>query len=267
MIGGGQEFAGGRDSIAGLVELLRPARTILAFTGAGISTESGIPDYRGPNGVWASGRVPSLEDFDRNAEAQREYWETRRMRYPEMVAKRPNAGHVALTALERAGRLSGIITQNLDGLHQAAGNDPRRVFELHGSAHVIRCLRCDRRWAASRIHDRLEAGESVPPRCEWCGGPLRAATVLFGEPLPRETLLRASAAAQDCDAMLVVGSTLIVNPAARLPLLAKQHGAVLAIVNHTPTPADARADVIVRGNAGSVLSALADGLLGAPGRD
>lgn len=258
-----QELDGERRTIAELIDLLRPARRIVAFTGAGISTESGIPDYRGPNGVWASGRVPSLDDFDRNAETQREYWETRRTRYPEMVAKRPNAGHIALAALERAGRLSGVITQNIDGLHQAAGNDPHRVFELHGSSHVIRCLRCDRRWAASRIHDRLEAGEPIPPPCEYCGGPLRAATILFGESLPRETLLRASAAAQHCDALLVVGSSLIVNPAAQLPLLAKQHGALLAIVNHTPTPADARADIIVRGNAGSVLSALADGLLGA----
>jgi NAD-dependent deacetylase len=260
-----QELEGGRSTITGLIELLRPARNIVAFTGAGISTESGIPDYRGPNGVWASGRVPSLDDFDRSVETQREYWETRRRRYPEMVAKRPNAGHMALVALERTGRLSGIITQNIDGLHQAAGNDPHRVFELHGSSHVIRCLSCDRRWAASRIHDRLEAGEPLPPRCECCGGPLRAATILFGELLPRETLLRASVAAQDCDAMLVVGSSLIVNPAAQLPLLAKQHGSVLAIVNYTPTPADALADAIVRGNAGSVLSALAHGLLGSPG--
>lgn len=247
-------------TVAGLIELLRSAHEIVAFTGAGISTESGIPDYRGPNGVWASGTLPSLDDFIQNSETRREYWNTRRVRYPEMVAKRPNAGHLALAALERGGRLSGVITQNIDGLHHAAGNDPDRIFELHGSSHVIRCLVCGRRWPAPRIHDRLEAGEPEP-HCDVCGGYLRAATILFGEPLPRDTLLRARAAAQGCDAMLVVGSSLIVNPAARLPVLAKQHGAVLAIVNHTPTPADGWADVIVRANAGSVLPALADGLL------
>ncbi|HEV2108911.1 MAG TPA: Sir2 family NAD-dependent protein deacetylase [Thermomicrobiales bacterium] len=257
----GVDNEGGTGSIAKLIELFLPARRIVAFTGAGISTESGIPDYRGPNGVWATGKVPALNDFEQNAETRREYWEARRVRYPEMVAKRPNPGHLALAALERAGRLASVITQNIDGLHQAAGNDPARIHELHGTSHMVRCLNCHRRWSASRIHDRLEAGGSVPPGCEVCGGPLRAATVLFGESLPRETLLRASMAAQSCDAMLVVGSSLIVNPAARLPLLAKQRGAALAIVNHTPTPADPLADVIVRGDAGFVLTTLTNALL------
>lgn len=248
------------DAADDLIKLLRPARRIVAFTGAGISTESGIPDYRGPNGVWATGKVPTLDDFARNDETRREYWEGRRSRYPEMLAKEPNAGHRAIAALQDAGLLTDVITQNIDGLHQAAGSDPESVHELHGTSHVIRCLDCDSRWPAVEIQDRLTAGEPLPPQCEVCGGSLRAATILFGESLPRDALLRASNAAQACDAMLVVGSSLVVNPAARLPLLAKQHRAALAIVNRTPTPADAFADVVVREDAGAVLAHLAAAL-------
>lgn len=246
---------------ASLVALLRSARRIVAFTGAGISTESGIPDYRGPNGVWATGKVPTLDDFARNEGTRREYWEARRSRYPEMRAKEPNAGHRAIAALQAAGLLTDVITQNIDGLHQAAGSDPEHVHELHGTSHVVRCLECDARWPASQVQDRLRRGEPVPPTCVICGGPLRAATILFGEALPRDALMRASAAAQACDALLVVGSSLVVNPAARLPLVAKQHGATLAIVNRTPTPADGIADVVARGDAGPTLSRLAEALL------
>lgn len=249
------------DAVAGLIALLRPAGRIVAFTGAGISTESGIPDYRGPNGVWATGKVPTLDDFARNEATRREYWEGRRLRYPEMLAKQPNAGHRAIAALQRAGLLTDVITQNIDGLHQAAGSDPDHVHELHGTSHVVRCLDCGTRWPATEVQERLLAGEAVPPPCVVCGGPLRAATILFGEALPRDALLRATDAAQACDAMLVVGSSLVVNPAARLPLLAKQQGAVVAIVNRTPTPADEFADVVVREDAGSVLARLATALI------
>lgn len=249
-------------TVEDLIDLLRPARRIVAFTGAGMSTESGIPDYRGPNGVWATGKVPTLDDFERNEATRREYWEGRRARYPEMVAKEPNAGHRAIAALQRAGRVTGVITQNIDGLHQAAGSDPDRVHELHGTSHVVRCLVCGTRWPASQIQDRLLAGDPLPPPCTVCGGPLRAATILFGESLPRDALLQATAAARECDAMLVIGSSLVVNPAARLPLLARQHGAALAIVNRTPTPADDIAGVVIRGDAGPVLSRLAGALLG-----
>lgn len=240
-----------------LIALLRPAKRIVAFTGAGLSTESGIPDYRGPNGVWATGKVPSLDDFEQNEATRRKYWEGRRARYPEMLIKQPNAGHRAIADLQSAGLVTDVITQNIDGLQQAAGSDPEHVHELHGTSHVVRCLDCGARWPAAAIHERLIAGEAVPPPCEICGGSLRAATILFGEALPREALVRATAAAQACDAMLVVGSSLVVNPAAQLPSLAKQHGATLAIVNRTPTPAD----VVVRGEAGLVLTELAAGLV------
>ncbi len=243
-------------ALAALIELTRASRRIVAFTGAGISTESGIPDYRGPNGVWARSAYPTLGDFRSNPETRRAYWEARRVRYPQMRDTQPNAGHHALVALERAGLLHAVITQNIDGLHLAAGHAPERIIELHGTTHRVRCLDCGASWDAGQIHARLEGGESVPA-CERCGGPLRAATVLFGEALPRDVLDRALREAKACDMMLVVGSSLVVNPAAKIPLVAKRHGARLAIVNRTPTPLDAMADVRVFGESGAILAALA----------
>ena len=247
-------------AFAELTAIARTCRRIVAFTGAGISTESGIPDYRGPGGLWERQAPPTIGDFRDNAETRRVYWERRRSGYPRMAAAEPNAGHRALVSLERAGLLAGIITQNIDGLHQKAGSDPGRVIELHGSTHTVRCLECGGTWPAPAIHERLLAGESVPA-CERCGGQLRAATVLFGEPLPASALRHAMAIARDCDLMLVVGSSLIVNPAARMPLLAKQAGARLAIINRTPTPLDLLADVRVVADAGPSLAELASALV------
>lgn len=246
-----------------LIDLARQATRIVAFTGAGISTESGIPDYRGPGGVWERQAPPTIGDFLENPETRRAYWEGRRTRYPALAAAKPNAGHLALAALEHAGPLTHVITQNIDGLHQAAGNTPARVIELHGTAHRVRCLGCGTEWPAATVQARL-AGTEGELRCVLCGGPMRAATILFGEALPREALDRAIAAARACDLMLVVGSSLIVNPAAQLPVLAKRNGARLAIVNRTPTPLDALADVHVIGEAGPVLSALSAALARRP---
>ena len=251
------------EGVVRLIALARTRRRIVGFTGAGISTESGIPDYRGPNGVWARQVPPTIGDFRSNPATRRAYWERRRSTYPELLAAQPNAGHAALVALERHGLLTSIVTQNIDGLHQRAGNDPGRVIELHGSAHQIRCLDCERSWAAAAIDTRLREGESEPA-CTVCGGPLRTATVLFGEPLPTEALRRAAIAARTCDLMLVVGTSLIVNPAAQIPLLAQASGAALAIVNETPTPLDPRADVVVRSTAGPALAALATALTASP---
>jgi NAD-dependent deacetylase len=251
--------------VAALVALAATARRIVAFTGAGISTESGIPDYRGPNGVWATGQIPTIADFLDNPATRRRYWERRRTDYPQLVARTPNDGHLALVALERADRLAAVVTQNIDGLHQKAGNAPERVIELHGSAHRVKCLACARSWPADEIQRRLRPDESEP-RCEVCAGPLRGATVLFGESLPPAALNRAAEESAACDLMLVVGSSLVVNPAAQLPLLAKRRGARLAIVNRTPTPHDAAADLTLAGDAGPTLRALVTALVGWPFR-
>jgi NAD-dependent deacetylase len=240
-----------------LRDLVIAADRIVAFTGAGISTESGIPDYRGPGGVWERQAPPTIGDFLENPETRRAYWESRRTRYPEMLAAQPNAGHRALVTLEHAGKLEAIITQNIDGLHQAAGSSPEKVIELHGTAHRIRCLNCGTEWPAAVIQARLATIDGEP-RCEVCGiGPLRAATILFGEALPRAALERTIEISRQCDLMLVIGSSLIVNPAARLPVIAKQHGAKIAIINRTTTPLDELADVHVIGEAGPILSEVA----------
>jgi NAD-dependent deacetylase len=244
-----------------LVELARPARGIVAFTGAGISTESGIPDYRGPGGVWERNAPPTLSDFRQNPETRLRYWTERRERYGELRDRLPNAGHLALARLQAAGKLSTIVTQNIDGLHQKAGSDPARTIELHGTAHEVRCLDCGTIWPAEAIQSRLS--EEPVPACAVCGGLLRAATVLFGQTMPEEPLVRAFAAARTCDLMLVVGSSLVVQPAARIPEVAAASGGRLAIVNNEPTPLDGLADVVVHAGAGAVLAELADALLNA----
>ena len=246
-------------STRSLIELARSARAINAFTGAGISTESGIPDYRGPGGVWERNAPPTLSDFREKLVTRRQYWEERRERYPALRDTQPNAGHLALARLQSSGRLSHVITQNIDGLHQKAGSDPERTIELHGTAHRVRCLDCGASWPAEQIQARLEL--EPLPSCDVCGGMLRAATVLFGQAMPEEALRRAFAIARSSDLMLVVGSSLVVQPAARVPEIAVASGARLAIVNNEPTPLDDLANVVVRSSAGAVLSALVAALL------
>jgi len=239
-----------------IADLVRASERLSVFTGAGISTESGIPDYRGPDGVWARQAIPHIDTIRTDAAARIEHWQDRRRRYPDMLAREPNAGHEAIAEFEAAGRLLAVITQNIDGLHQKAGNSDDRVIELHGSTHVIRCTGCGRTYRGVDIQHRLEAGED-DPRCLACGGTLRTGTVLFGEALPERALRTAHAIAQSTDLMLVVGSSLVVNPAARLPVIAKESGARLVIINQSPTPIDDLADVRVQASAGEVLSGVA----------
>lgn len=233
----------------------------MAFTGAGVSTESGIPDYRGPNGLWSRENPTRFRDFLTDPEVRRRYWDRRRARYPVLASARPNAGHLALAWLQQAGYLDVIVTQNIDGLHQKAGSPPDRVIELHGTAHAIRCLRCDQRWPA----EAFDPGPpGTVPSCPCCGGLVKEATIAFGEPLPRELLQRALALAEATPVMLVVGTSLAVFPAAHVPQRAARAGAFVAIVNAEPTPLDREADVVVRGNAGPCLAYLAALLVGEP---
>lgn len=244
-----------------IIRLVNRSERMAVFTGAGISTESGIPDYRGPNGVWARQAIPTIDTIRTDEESRIMHWRERRTRYPEMLARQPNAGHKALVRFERAGRLLAIVTQNIDGLHQKAGNAPERVIELHGSTHRVRCLSCGRLWSGDSIQQRLDAGDQ-DPRCPVCGGVLRVGTILFGESLPERELRTAFAVAQACDLMLVIGSSLVVNPAARIPVIAKQGGAALIIINRTPTPIDSLADVAIQAEAGPSLDVIANAVLG-----
>lgn len=256
---GPQSVNASGNSFDRLVEIARHRRAIVALTGAGISTESGIPDYRGPQGVWTTGKLPRLDDFATNPETRRAYWESWRERYPASRETRPNEGHRALVALERAGLLLAVVTQNIDGLHIEARQDPARVMELHGTRRQLRCLANGHEWDADLIYEVIRDTDTEPV-CEICGSPLRSSTVLFGEPLPVATLRRATEVARACDLLLVVGSSLVVNPAARLPRLASQSGAATAILNREPTLLDDTFDVVVHAEAGPTLSRLIDAL-------
>jgi NAD-dependent deacetylase len=235
-----------------LARLIADARRIVAFTGAGVSTESGIPDFRSPGGVWDRYGPIDFKEFLRDAEARRETWRRGLQTYPVVASAAPNAAHVALVDLERAGKLLAVVTQNIDGLHQRAGHAPERVVELHGNAHGVRCLDCDARYERAAVHERVIAGEAEPA-CLACGGILKPTSVSFGESMPADEMRRAERAALESDLCLVVGSSLVVYPAAMIPRRAVQAGRALAIVNATETPLDDVARVVLRGQAGELL--------------
>jgi NAD-dependent deacetylase len=253
-----------RTAVADMAEFLAEARRLVVLTGAGASTESGIPDFRGPDGIWTRVSATSYRAFLTDAAARRDYWRLRRELGPTVAAARPNAVHIALAELEWRGILAGILTQNFDGLHQAAGSSPERVIELHGSSREAACQSCGARSPIEPVQARVAAGEE-DPRCA-CGGLLKAATILFGQPLPAAALARAQQLAASCDLFLVVGSSLRVNPAARLPLLALERGVPLLIVNREPTRFDERADVALHAQAGPALRAMVDRIIGEAGR-
>ena len=231
------------------------AGRIVGFTGAGISTESGIPDFRSPNGVWATNRMIEFDEFLRSRAARVESWRQKAAIWPEMRNALPNAGHRAFVELERRGQLTAMITQNIDGLHQRAGQDPRLVIELHGTMAEAGCLSCGHRIGMDEALGRVAGGEAAP-ECEHCGGLLKPATVSFGQAMPALEMERAIRAAQECDVFLAVGSSLVVHPAASLPLVAKQGGARLVIVNRTPTPLDEIADLVIQEEIGTALPSL-----------
>ncbi|TME57041.1 MAG: NAD-dependent deacylase [Chloroflexi bacterium] len=236
-------------------ELLASARAGLAMTGAGVSAESGIPTFRGEGGLWSSYDPVKVASIDNFLEDPAAYWRVSRERGPAVLAARPNPGHLALAALETAGHLVGVVTQNTDGLHQDAGS--RRVIELHGSGRVVQCLDCGTREKRAEVQARL--GEEMPPRCRACGGVfLKPTVVLFGEAMPMAAVEEAFALAKAADVMLVVGSSLVVYPAAHVPLKAVEAGAALIVVNAEPTPLDHLATVVIHGRSGEVLPELAE---------
>lgn len=250
MSGHGVEIARAR-------ELIAAAKRVLVLTGAGISTESGIPDYRGPQGVWtrnpAAEKMATLQHYVADPEVRKLAW--RRRLEGKAWAAEPNGGHRALVELERQNKLYLLITQNVDGLHQRAGSAPERIVEIHGTIHDVVCLQCDERAPMQRALDRVRAGEADPP-CRSCGGVLKSATISFGQSLVQEDLVRSDRAARACDLMLAIGSTLSVYPIAAIVPLAKRCGAKLVIVNGEPTEMDELADVVVRARIGEALPQL-----------
>ena len=237
--------------------ILASARTVTVLTGAGISTDSGIPDFRGPQGVWTKNpkaeRTSTLSHYLRDASVRQEAWLTR-LHSPAWSAK-PNPGHHALVELERQGRLVAIVTQNIDELHQQAGNSPDKVLELHGTMRRVKCWQCGDEGPMEETLERVRAGD-LDPFCLRCGGILKSATISFGQALDPAVMAKAEAAAIACDAFLAVGSSLGVFPAAGLVPLAKSGGAALIIVNAQPTPFDRDADVVLHQSISDVLPAI-----------
>jgi len=244
--------------------LIERSRRILVLTGAGISTDSGIADFRGPNGIWTKNpeaeRAATLSVYVSEPAVRRRSWR-QRLTSP-MTEARPNAGHVALVALEHSGRLDTLVTQNIDGLHQKAGSDPARLIEIHGNALDIMCLACGQRGPAEPVHARVRSGEEDPhcrligPDGSECAGILKSATISFGQQLVERDLVAAEAAARSCDLLLAIGSTLAVYPAAGLVPIAARSGAPVVILNGGPTELDDLADVVIYGSISDILPAL-----------
>jgi NAD-dependent deacetylase len=237
--------------------LIDEAARVTVLTGAGISTDSGIQDFRGPRGLWTlnpgAERKATLQHYMSNPEARKESWRNR-AGSPAWTAQ-PNAGHRALVELERRGKLVALATQNVDGLHQAAGSDPAKVIELHGTMREVNCMMCGERAPMERALARVQAGEEDPP-CRSCGGILKAATISFGQNLVERDIMRADQAARECDLLLAAGSTLGVTPAAYMVPTAKSVGAQIVIVNAEPTEYDYIADALLRGSISEILPAI-----------
>jgi NAD-dependent deacetylase len=239
------------------VRIVEGSQWIAAFTGAGISTESGISDFRSKGGVWERYRIVTYQEFITSHEARVEYWKMKHELFQELKQAQPNAAHTALAELGKRGRLKCLVTQNIDGLHQDAGS--REVIELHGTGRRAVCIDCGKDWTIEEVQERVKA-EGYEPRCDRCRGYVKPATISFGQPMPEVEMSRAFACAQRCDLMLMVGSSLQVEPAASIPREAHRNGARLIYINRTETPTDDLASLIFRENAGDVLSALVDAL-------
>jgi NAD-dependent deacetylase len=238
-----------------LAELLVSAgsRGTVVFTGAGVSTESGIPDFRSPGGIWTRYAPIDYADYLRDPEMRRESWRRGLHTYPPLAAAVPNAAHLAIADWVQAGLVSGVVTQNIDGLHQRAGVPDAHVVELHGNAHWIDCLQCRARFDRPAVHARIEAGES-DPTCPDCDGMLKAATISFGQALPVEAVEAARSLHASARLCLVIGSSLVVYPAATLPEVTLDAGGELAIVNFTETHLDRFATLVSREPAGALLA-------------
>lgn len=246
-----------RQTIEKVAGWLRASSATVVLTGAGISTESGIPDFRGPQGVWTrdpeAERRATIQYYLANRDARVASWKNRRN--SPLLDAQPNAGHHALADLERKGRLQTLITQNVDSLHLKAGTSLSRLIEIHGTVRDFVCMGCGERGPIERVMARVDAGEDDPP-CRTCGGILKSATISFGQNLVAEDLERAQLAASNCDVFMAIGTSLAVTPVAWLPRYALQAGARLVIVNAEPTPYDQAADALLRGQIGDVVPAI-----------
>ena len=241
------------DRVARAAGMIKDAHYVAAFTGAGISTESGISDFRSKGGIWDRYRIVTFQEFLSSHDARVEYWRMKHELFAELKNARPNKAHIALAELEKMNKLHCIITQNIDGLHQDAGS--RNVIELHGTNRKAVCLNCGKMWPIEEIHERLREC-NFDPECDSCGGYIKPATISFGQPMPEEEMMRAYEWAGRCDLLLMIGSSLQVEPAASIPRYAHQKGAKLIYINRTETPSDHLAEIIFRESAGEAMEAI-----------
>jgi NAD-dependent deacetylase len=241
------------DDVDQLREIIGSAKRIVAFTGAGISTESGIPDFRSPGGIWTRYKPIYFDDFMASDEMRRESWRRKFATDETMLNAEPNAGHRALAKLVEQGRMSAIITQNVDGLHQRSGVPDAKVIELHGNATYASCLDCGHRHELAPIRTAF-LDKGMLPLCEKCEGIVKTATISFGQAMPEIPMIRAQEAALACDLLIVLGSSLVVYPAAGFPRMAKRNGARFVILNRDPTDQDDDADLVIHNEIGPTLS-------------
>ncbi len=239
-----------------MLEMVHEAGTVVPFTGAGISTESGIPDFRSPGGLWDRYRPIPFDEFLASQEARNESWRRRFAMEEQFGGARPGRGHLAIASLHRTGRVPAVITQNIDNLHQVSGIAPEHVVELHGNTTFALCLDCSERYELSWVRRRMDAANGCAPDCPACGGFVKTATVSFGQAMPDAAMRRAQDLAQSCDLFLTIGSSLVVWPAAGFPLVAKRNGARLVIINRELTEFDDIADLVVHEDIGTVLEPL-----------
>ncbi|MCG2775562.1 MAG: Sir2 family NAD-dependent protein deacetylase [Desulfobacterales bacterium] len=247
--------------IAKGAQIIKEAKRILIFSGAGMSTESGIPDFRSPGGVWSK-YDPSDFYFDKiisSEKARERYWEMSTEFYDTMKDAVPNRAHLAIRAIEESGKLLAIVTQNIDNLHHKAGNSPERIIEIHGTAFSVSCLSCGKKYDRDDIQERLNSGVKVP-YCDDCAGILKPDTISFGQAMPEDKMADALMYARECDLCIVLGSSLVVYPAASVPVHAVQNGARLIIINRDETPLDAEADLVSHDSVSEALGQMVGGL-------
>jgi NAD-dependent deacetylase len=243
---------------ADLKNLVEQAKRVVIFTGAGMSTESGVPDFRSPGGVWSRMKPIYFQDFVNDEVMRREAWTRVFNRSAGWTGASPNAGHFAVARLIAAGKVSAVITQNVDNLHQDSGVPADRVIELHGNASYATCLACHTRYELADLEEGFVTQGEIPT-CRWCGGLIKTATISFGQPMPEGPMARAETQTLTADLFLVLGSSLVVHPAAGFPVMAKENGTNLAIVNREPTPLDGIADLVLHDEIGPTLTAIAPG--------
>jgi NAD-dependent deacetylase len=236
-----------------LMKLLAASRRGVAFTGAGISTESGIPDFRSPGGLWTNNQPIPFDQFVASREMRNEAWRRKFALEEKFRAAKPGRGHRALARLVERGKLSAVITQNIDNLHQDSGVPAEKVIELHGNGTYAVCLACAARYEIEWVRARFHGAGGIAPDCADCGGPVKSATISFGQSMPEDAMRRAEAETLGADLFLSIGSSLVVWPAAGFPMLAKRNGARLVILNREPTDFDDEADLVVREDIGDVL--------------